>query len=121
MNQAILIGNITEDPKIRYTQTGKKVANFNMATNETYVRNGEQKQATQYHRCVAWENLADTVNGLGKGSPVVVVGKITTRSYEQNGEKRYITEIQCSSVSTYQRQQKGDFSKFGTTQEDVPF
>lgn len=122
MNQAILIGNLTDDPKMKTTNSGKRVVNFSVATNETYVKNGEKMTSAQYHRCVAWDYLADTAGELVKGDPVVVVGKITTRSYDYNGEKRYVTEIVCNSVSTFNKAKKADFSRFGKrTNEEIPF
>lgn len=124
MNLAILTGNLTEEPKIKATNTGKMVANFTVATNEYYMKDGEKVNTSQYHRCVAWGNLAETVGELTKGSPVTVLGKITTRKYESSmGEKKYITEIVCSNVSTHGKSDGAEGFVKGVVgaKEEVPF
>ena len=90
MNKVHLIGNITRDPELRYTQSGKAVARFTLAINQGY---GENKR-TDFPTIIVWGKTAETIgNNLHKGSKVAVNGKITTSSYEKNGQKVYTTEV----------------------------
>lgn len=96
MNSVQILGNLTRDPQIRATKTGKSVASFSVAVSRTFVTpQGEQREMTDFINVVAWGYLADAVgNQLRKGSRVFVEGRYTTRSYEgQDGVKRYITEV----------------------------
>ena len=90
MNKVHLIGNLTRDAEVRYTQSGKAVARFTLAINEGY---GENKR-TDFPTIIVWGKTAETIgNSLHKGSKVAVNGKITTSSYEKNGQKVYTTEV----------------------------
>ena len=90
MNKCHLIGNLTADPVVRFTQSGKAVARFTLAINEGY---GENKR-TDFPTIIVWGKTAETIgNSLHKGSKVAVNGKITTSSYEKNGQKVYTTEV----------------------------
>ena len=96
VNKAILIGNLGSDPEVKYTPSGVPVANVSLATNESWTdRNGERQERTEWHRLVFWRKLAEIVGQyLRKGGKVYVEGRIETRSWEdQNGQKRYTTEI----------------------------
>ena len=96
VNKAILIGNLGSDPEVKYTPSGVPVANVSLATNESWTdRNGERQERTEWHRLVFWRKLAEIVGQyLRKGSKVYVEGRIETRSWDdQNGQKRYTTEI----------------------------
>ena len=100
LNQVQLIGNLGANPEIISLASGNKTT-FSVATNERYTdKNGNPKTDTEWHSVICWGNLADiTAKYLKKGSSVFVQGKIKTRSYDdQNGQKRYITEIIASSV-----------------------
>ncbi|MDP3948318.1 MAG: single-stranded DNA-binding protein [bacterium] len=94
-NRVELIGNLTRDPELRYTPNGAAVCTFGMATNRTYVTEGERKEEADFHRLVAWNKLAELCNQLlKKGNRVFVSGRLQTRSWEgQDGEKRNVTEI----------------------------
>lgn len=100
-NKVQLIGNLGGKPEIRNIDSGKKLANFSIATNESY-RNakGEKVTETQWHRIVAWGKVAEIAEKyLDKGSEVVVEGKLVTRNYnDKDGIKRYITEVQISEL-----------------------
>ena len=95
----MLIGNVGRDPEVRYLdgQSGNaKVATFTLATTERYRdRNGETRENTEWHNIVAWRSTADVVERfVKKGTQVYVEGRIRTRSWDdQNGNKRYTTEI----------------------------
>ena len=95
MNKVILVGGLGKDPEMKYTSSGKAVCNFSIATDEFY--NGEKK--TEWHRIVAWGKTAELCGQyLSKGSKVGIDGKLTTRSWEQNGEKKYMTEVVAFNV-----------------------
>lgn len=99
INKAILIGNVGQDPDIRYTgdvNNGAKVATFRLATTERYRdRNGNLQEHTEWHNIVVWRNTADVVEKyVRKGTQVYIEGRIRTRSWDdQTGNKRYTTEI----------------------------
>lgn len=110
MNIAILIGRLTKDPELRYTQSGKAVANFSIAVDRNYTR-GEEK-LTDFFNIIVWGKTAENcVNYLAKGRQVAVKGSIENRSYEtQRGEKRYITEIIADNVQFLERGDKNERS-----------
>ncbi len=98
INKVILVGNLGSDPEVRYTPGGTAVANFNVATNESYKnRDGEQVEKTEWHRIVVWDRLAEICGEyLKKGSQVYIEGSLQTRSYEdKDGVTKYTTEIKC--------------------------
>lgn len=94
-NRVELIGNLTRDPELRYTPNGAAVVTFGMATNRTYVSEGERKEEADFHRLVAWNKLAELCNQLlKKGMRVFISGRLQTRSWEsQDGQTRTVTEI----------------------------
>ncbi len=100
-NKVQLIGNLGNDPEIINLESGKTLAKFSIATNESY-RNakGEKITDTQWHNVIAWGNTAKIAeNYLTKGKEVAIEGKLTSRSYEtKEGEKRYITEVVCNEL-----------------------
>lgn len=90
MNIVALTGRLTADTNVKYTQSGKAVCTFDIAVDDGY---GDNKQ-TYFHRIVVWGKAAESCgNNLSKGSKVNVKGKLTSRSYESNGQKKYITEV----------------------------
>ena len=97
VNKVILIGNLGADPEVRYTPDGAPVANFNLATSESWNdrTSGEKQERTEWHRLVVWRKLAEIAGQyLKKGSKIYVEGKLQTRSWEdQSGQKRYTTEV----------------------------
>lgn len=95
LNQAQLIGRLGKDPEIRYTGTGKAVANFSIATDETWKdAQGEKQSKTTWHRCVAWTKLAEIIQKyVKKGNLIFIQGRIENREWEKDGIKRYSTEI----------------------------
>lgn len=100
INKAILFGNLTRDPELRALPSGMNVCNFSVATNRVYKdRDGKKQEQTDFHNVVVFGRQADTVNQyLKKGSSVYVEGRMQTRSWEQNGEKKYRTEVIADSV-----------------------
>lgn len=94
-NRVELIGNLTRDPELRYTPNGAAVCTFGIATNRTYVTEGEKKEEVDFHRLVAWNKLAELCNQLlKKGNRVFISGRLQTRSWEgQDGQARQTTEV----------------------------
>ena len=120
VNKVILIGNLGADPEVRHTTSGTPVANFRIATTESYTdRNGEKVQRTEWHRIVAFGKLAEIVGQyLKKGKQVYVEGRLQTRDWEgQDGQKRYTTEIICNQMVMLGR--AGD-TGYTTTEEAQP-
>ncbi|MDP3929710.1 MAG: single-stranded DNA-binding protein [Bacteroidia bacterium] len=95
-NSVRLMGHLGQNPEVRTTPTGKKVASFSLATNESYTdTNGEKVTETMWHNLVAWGRQADIAEKyLEKGKEICIEGKISNRNYvDKNGQKKYITEI----------------------------
>lgn len=97
INKAILMGRLTRDPELRHTGTGTPVCSFSIAIDNGY---GENRQ-TDFINCVAWNKTAEFVsNYFTKGKMIIVIGRISTRSWEgQDGKKNYATEVVASEVS----------------------
>jgi len=95
INKAIIYGNLTRDPEKRALPSGQSVCSFAVATNRTYNdKDGKKQEQTEYHDVVAFGKLADVMGQwLKKGRPVYIEGRMQTRSWEQDGVKRYRTEI----------------------------
>lgn len=128
MNLVTLIGHLGKDPELRFTQTGRAVCSFSMATNESYKSGDEWKQDKQWHNIVVWGKQAEYCGGnLLKGHKVFVHGKIQTRSYDdKNGNKRYITEIVAAKVEHFQGVPTSNGETAGgagapLSDDDIPF
>lgn len=96
VNKVILVGNVGKDPEIRHLDTGVAVANFPLATSESYIaKNGEKVTTTEWHNIVLWRGLAEVAEKyVTKGRQLYIEGRIRTRNYDdKDGNKRYITEI----------------------------
>jgi single-strand DNA-binding protein len=100
-NKVQLIGNLGNNPEVKTLESGKKMAKFSIATNETY-RNakGEKELETQWHNLIAWGKVAEIAEKfLQKGSEVALEGKLINRSYnDKEGNKKYITEVQVNEL-----------------------
>jgi len=93
-NVCLLEGLMGKDPELKRIGNGSAVCNFSVATSEKYQKAGEEKETTDWHSVVCWGSLAEyAAEHLKKGSPVTIIGKIKTRSYEKDGVKKYVTEI----------------------------
>lgn len=108
VNKVILIGNVGKDPEVRYLDSGVAVATFSLATSERAytLQNGTQvPERTEWHNLVLWRGLAETAEKyVHKGDKLYVEGKIRTRSYDdQNGVKRYTTEIFVDVMEMFSR------------------
>lgn len=96
VNKVILVGRLGKEPEVRNLENGATVANFTMATSETYKdkTTGERKEITEWHNVVLWRGLAEIASKyLHKGDQVYIEGKLRTRSWEKDNVTRYTTEI----------------------------
>lgn len=142
VNKVILIGNLGKDPEVRYLEGGTAVANFPLATSETYKnRNGELTTSTEWHNIVVWRRLAEiTEKYLKKGNKVYIEGKLRTRSWQdQDGNNRYTTEVVADNLtmlgvknegvdsgtkpeaSNSVNPPSGDFTTSADEEDDLPF
>lgn len=116
LNKATLIGNVTQDPELRYTPQGTAVCSFSIATNRQWkTDSGETKDSVEFHRIVAWAQLAEIcAKILRKGSKAYVEGRLQTRQWEaQDGAKRSTTEIVISdmiALDSRRSEGEGDFA-----------
>ena len=102
INKVMLIGNLGKDPEIRHLDSGVAVANFSLATTETYTnKQGEKVSQTEWHNIVLWRGLADVAEKyLKKGSSVYIEGKLQYRTWEDdNGNTRYSTDIRAEKMT----------------------
>lgn len=96
VNKVILVGRLGKDPEVRNLENGASVANFTLATSESYKdkTTGEKKELTEWHNIVLWRGLAEiAAKYLHKGDMIYVEGRLRTRSWEKEGVTRYTTEI----------------------------
>ena len=127
INKVILIGNVGQDPEVRYTgdvNNGAKVATLRIATTERYRdRNGNLQEHTEWHSVVVWRNQADVVEKyVKKGSQLYIEGRLRTRSWDdQAGNKRYVTEIVADTLQLLGRksdsQGSGNQNGYGAPQQ----
>jgi single-strand DNA-binding protein len=96
VNKVILVGNLGKDPEVRHLEGGAAVANFPLATTETYKdKSGQRQEQTEWHNIVVWRGLAEVAEKfLKKGMTIYIEGKLRTRSWDdKEGNKRYTTEV----------------------------
>lgn len=138
MNKVILIGRLTKDVELRYTQTNNTaVASFSLAVNRKFVKNGEDRQA-DFFNIIAWNKLAETISKyLFKGNQVAISGRLETRSWDdENGQKHYVTEVIAEEVDFIESKNRksndeilnspvpvnsDDSSDFISNGDDLPF
>ena len=141
LNKVTLIGNLGRDPELRYTANGQAVANFTLATTESFSkRDGGRDEKTEWHRIVAWGKLAEICGEyLAKGRQIYVEGRIQTREWEdKDGNKRWTTEIVARNMQMLGRRSEGgtatdlpepsgpsggndSFDAPTTSDDDIPF
>lgn len=112
VNKVILIGNVGKEPEVRYLEGGVAVASFTLATTERGYKTQAGVQVperTEWHNIIAWRGLAEIVEKyVHKGTPLYIEGKIRTRSWDdQNGAKRYTTEIYADNIELLGRRPEG--------------
>jgi|SRR5690554_436448 len=132
LNRVVLIGRLTRDPELRYIPSGTPVANFTLAVDRPFTNRQGEREA-DFVPIVVWRKAAENcANYLGKGSLVAVDGRLQVRSYEKDGQRRYITEIVAEDVRFLDKkgdrpQSGGDggFEQYGTDvnvdDDDIPF
>lgn len=127
LNKVMIIGNIGNEPEMRFTPNGNPVTSFRVATNRIYTApDGEKKQETDWFTVVAWNKLAEQCNQfLGKGRLVYVEGRLHNRSWEgQDGQKRYRTEVVANRVTFLDRQASAalpeEKTEYSDTEEAIP-
>ena len=115
VNKVILVGRLGKDPEVRTFEGGTKKANFTLATSEYRKdKDGNRVELTEWHNIVCWRSLAENAEKyLVKGKMIYVEGKLRTRSWDDNGSKRYITEIEASTFTMLS-------SKSDETEQKVP-
>lgn len=139
VNKVILIGNVGQDPEVKYTPSGTPVAKLSLATNERFKdRSDEWQERTEWHSIIAWQRLAEIVGEyVKKGSKLYIEGKLQTSSWEdrQSGSKRYRTEVVARDIvllgshenaddihpKRNGREQEAYASSSEITDEDIPF
>ena len=131
VNKVILIGNLGRDPEVRRLENGGVVANFSMATTETYNdrATGERKEITDWHNIVVWRGLAEVVEKyVRKGTKLYVEGRLKTRSWtDKDGNVRYTTEVLADNLTMLSRADNSaaptnepNYSSQGTPQAPSP-
>ena len=135
VNKAIIVGNVGSDPDIRTMPNGNQVVNLSIATSDEWKdkNTGEKKEKTEWHRCVFFNKIADiAAQYVNKGSKLYVEGRLQTRSYEQDGVKKYSTEIvvndmqmlaskNTNSNNEVKEASNNDIAKFDSFDDDIPF
>src|SRR6186997_827385 len=102
VNKVILVGRLGKDPDVRNLENGATVANFTLATSESYKERttGEKKEVTEWHNIVLWRGLAEvTQKYLHKGDRVYIEGRLRARSWEKDGVTRYTTAVVADSIN----------------------
>ena len=140
INKVILVGNLGQDPEVRFTAGGAAVTTLSLATSESWKdkESGQDQEKTEWHRVVLWNRLAENAGAyLKKGSKVYIEGQLQTRKWEQDGQTRYTTEVigrdmqfldsrSGSSTSNNYEDMNQDVSngampESGITDDDIPF
>ncbi|MCD6269194.1 MAG: single-stranded DNA-binding protein [Deltaproteobacteria bacterium] len=94
VNKVILVGHLGADPEMKYGSSGNPFTTFTLATSDSWVKDGQREERTEWHRIIAFGKLAEIcAKWLHKGKQIYLEGRIQTRSWEQDGVKRYTTEI----------------------------
>lgn len=110
VNKVILVGNCGGDPEVKRLPNGTAVANVSLATSESWEKDGERQERTEWHRLVAWRKLAEVFEQfVTKGAKLYIEGKIQTRAWDdQSGQKRTTTEIVVSDMQMLDGRSSGD-------------
>lgn len=116
VNKVILIGRLGKDPDIRTFESGAKRASFTLATSEVYKdKSGNRVENTEWHNIVCWRDLAEKAQQyLTKGKMIYLEGRLRTRSWDENGSKRYITEIEAGTFTMLGSKSDGENGSVAT-------
>lgn len=129
VNKVILVGNLGKDPEVRHLEGGAAVANFPLATSESYKdKSGQRVEQTEWHNIVVWRGLAEVAEKyLKKGMTIYLEGKLRTRSWDdKEGNKRYTTEIVGDTFTILSKKENHSSNEEGSssvskTGDDLPF
>lgn len=130
LNKVMLIGNLGKDPEIKHTPAGVPVAQFSLATSDSWKdKEGNFQEKTEWHNIVAWRGLAEVCSKyLKKGSKIYAEGKLQTRTYDDpNGQKKYFTEVVLDNMVMLDAKREGDHEPSSVSEssnageEDIPF
>ncbi|AFM04472.1 single stranded DNA-binding protein [Bernardetia litoralis DSM 6794] len=111
VNKVILLGNLGQDPEIRTLENGTKVSTISIATSENFKdQSGEWQERTEWHRVVLWRWNAEKAEKLKKGDKVYIEGKLSTRSWEQDGVKKYVTEVVANDLQFTAKMGDGNYN-----------
>ncbi|MGD8439292.1 MAG: single-stranded DNA-binding protein [Holophagae bacterium] len=130
INKVILVGNVGRDPEVRALPSGVRLAKFSLATTDRRFKDEDGNPRTEWHNLVAWRGLADVVEQyVTKGKQLYIEGQIRTRSYEQDGQKKYFTEIHIEEMELLGGRpssgggfnQPGPPADYPDDNDDVPF
>lgn len=127
LNRVILLGNLGQDPELRFTQNGQGVLNLRMACSERFKdRDGEFQERTEWVTVTVWGARAAALSKLlNKGEAVCVEGRLQTRSWEKDGVKRYSTEVVANNVvmlgGAQKKQQQEAYDGPSAADDDIPF
>lgn len=122
VNKVILVGRLGKDPEVRNLENGAVVANFTVATSESYKdkTTGEKKEITEWHNIVLWRGLAEiSQKYLHKGDMVYIEGKLRTRSWEKEGVTRYTTEVIADNMTMLSTKGSGGGSSSGYSSSEA--
>ena len=122
VNKAILVGNLCQDPTVRYTKSGQAVASFNLATNERWTKkDGTKEDKAEFHKIIAWGKLGEICGEyLNKGKQVYIEGRLQTREWEdKEGVKHYTTEIVANNMTMLGQVGSGPQSSSGGAQSSA--
>ena len=119
VNKVILIGNVGKDPEVRYLEGGVAMARFPLATSESYKnKEGQKVDQTEWHNIVMWRGLAEVAEKwVRKGNSIYIEGKIRTRTYGEENNKKYFTEIVADSMTMLGGPRSKDSSESKTAVE----
>lgn len=122
INKVILIGNLGQDPEVRFTPSGTAVANLSIATSDTWMdkQTGQRQERTEWHRIVLFNKTAEIAQQyLKKGSKVYIEGRLQTRKWQdQNGQDKYSTEVVCNDMQMLDSRGGGDYQGGGGYQNN---
>ncbi|WP_404415079.1 single-stranded DNA-binding protein [Vreelandella aquamarina] len=124
INKVILIGNLGQDPEVRFTPSGTAVANLSLATSDTWMdkQTGQRQERTEWHRIVLFNKTAEIAQQyLKKGSKVYIEGRLQTRKWQdQNGQDKYSTEVVANDMQMLDSRGGGDFQGGGSYPNNQP-
>jgi single-strand DNA-binding protein len=122
INLVILGGNVGNEPEVKHTQAGVPIASFSLAMSEKWKKDGQEGSRLEWVRVVCFSNLAEICGQyLSKGDGVLVMGKLRSREYEKDGEKKRVTEVLADKVHFLTKKKDREEGAPEGSYDDVPF